>query len=487
MILLKKVNFSILKIFVSAIFLYLFLIILFYYLNIFNYSNEQSSLVFLHLSSIISFYYFWKKINWGTAKYDSFGSLIILISIIFRITSIIDTVFFNTRFDAWPPFVTIQSSLLFLHYKGEFITQLGILLMVSTWRISVNKLINHFSLSNILNYFISHDFKILYIFGLLFILIIKIFKINSIILEQLFYVINISTIASIYFILLLNNNLNKYAKLLFAFLLALPLFILSLNTGSKETMFLPLIPLLLIYIKYFKNLFSRITLLISIVVIISISQLYIVIVRQLTWADNVSISTKDLINGTFENFDSDLFFLGIEQISLRINPTLSHAITVGIEERDGILPKDIFYKIPYSFIPRIIWPNKPKILTGAEHTQRILQSNKDISEISTSTPAGFFTELYLGGGIAGLIFFSIFYGFLICKIQINILFKFPIEANFIYIFYVLYNSIRFDEFTISYAITGSILFYLNFMLLFIILFLFKKLFKNMNLNLIKSI
>ena len=197
---LKKVNLSILKIFVTAIILYLILIILFYYLNIFNYSNEQSSLVFLHLSSIISFYYFWEKISWGSAKYDSFGSLIILISIIFRISSIIDTVFFNTRFDSWPPFVTIKSSLLFLHYKGEFITQLGILLMVSTWRISVNNLINHFSLSNILNHFIEHDFKILYILGLLFIFLIRIFKIDSTILEQLLYVINISTIASIYFI-----------------------------------------------------------------------------------------------------------------------------------------------------------------------------------------------------------------------------------------------------------------------------------------------
>jgi hypothetical protein len=238
MTVLNKVNFSILKIFVNAIILYLFLILLFYYLNIFNYSSEQFSLVFLHLSSIMSFYYFWRNINWGIAKYDSFGSLIILISIIFRITSIIDTVFFNTRFDAWPPFVTIKSSILFLHYKGEFITQLGILIMVSTWRISVNKLINHFSLSNIFNYIIAPDFKILYILGLLFILIIKVFNIDSTILEQLFYVINISTIASIYFILLLNNILNKYAKILFAFLLALPLFILSLNTGSKETMFL---------------------------------------------------------------------------------------------------------------------------------------------------------------------------------------------------------------------------------------------------------
>ena len=33
--------------------------------------------------------------------------------------------------------------------------------------------------------------------------------------------------------------------------------------------------------------------------------------------------------------------------------------------------------------------------------------HKEITEITTSTPAGFFTELYLGGGIAGVIFFSI--------------------------------------------------------------------------------
>ena len=430
--------------------------------------DDQFALIGLHLIAALSFYIYWKREPWGSARYDSFGAAVLLLSIGFRVLAAFDTMFYGTRFDDWPNTILVDSSLISLYFKAEAICFFGVLLMVVTWRLTVGDKLERFSFLRWTDLSNMSYFKILYGLAVFTQVLIRGINIDFGALSQFFVLIYMAGVASIYFLARSNVKSNPSAWLIKAVLLSLPLSFLALTGGMKEYIFLPLVPSAIIAWLTFSGVTARFGMVIMGIIVLGFAQIYVFYVRETSWKiEDSSYSFTQLALGAFANLDEDLALMGINSIMSRINMSSPHAMTVALAERDGFIPVEIFGGIPAAFIPRILWPDKPILRPGAEHTQRIRGSTQDILDVNTATAAGFFTELYLGGGVLAFIFFSVLYGFLLGRIQLSILTQLPVAATAVFTYMMFYSAIRFDEFSIAYALTGMVMSYI------IMLFIFK--------------
>jgi len=456
-----------LKNFSYAVLLYFTAVIILITLSSTELLDDQFALICLHLCSALSFYIYWRHEPWGPSKYDSFGSVFLLLSIGFRCFSALDTLIYGTRFVMFPKTISVDSSILSLVIRAEIITQIGALLMVMAWRLTVGRSLWRFTFidfvgSNNMNYF-----KVLYILNLLTQFSFRIIGIDYQAFFQLIIILNFTGVASIYFLALSNIDSKRFSKLIKAFILALPLSFFALNTGMKESIFFPFIPVIVILWITYSHAFVRASIIMLSISVFAASQFYVNYTRENAWRNNQVISPFELIKGTLGNTDNYSMLIALNMIGYRVNPTGTHAITLAIADRDGFIPAEIFSGIPANFIPRILWSDKPILVPGQDHTQRILGNTADLSQVGfSSTAPGFFLELYLGGGILGLTFFSLFYGFLVGRIQLSILTRLPSSATDVFNFIMFYSAFRLDENTISYALSGIVLFYILMLFIF---------------------
>ena len=435
--------------------------------------DEQSVLIGLHLTAAFSFYHYWRCEFWGSAKYDCFGSAMLLISIGFRLICAFDTILFDSRFDAWPLSLSVSSSLLSLHLKGEVVTFFGTLLMVATWCATISESFSRFSFLHTTTIVDNRLFRALYALGLLTQGLIRIIGADFGAFAQLIEMLNSLAVASIYFLANSYPRAKSWNRIGMAFALGAPLSFLAMSHGMKSEIFFPFVPFAILTWITFSGTLTRLGFVLVGIFALSAGQVYTGYVRSTSWNSLApSYSTTDLIANTVANADADIAFFGFQSVMARINMTSTHAMTVALTERDGYIPFEIFSGIPASVIPRIIWPAKPILRPGAEHTQRIRGSVQNIEDVSSATAAGFFTELYMGGGIVGLLAVSILYGFLVARIQLSISTLLPESATLALSFLMYYNAVRFDENTIAYALTGLILSYVLMVVIFKLFALF---------------
>ena len=432
----------------------IYLIILFF-ISIIRYLNlidDYFTLILLYSSSIFFLYSFWKKYNWYNSKYDSFGIALILITLGFRVLYLLDTIIYGTRFDIWPPTVQIEKAIIYYYIKSELISNVGLYTLVLTWRSVCSKKLNYNSFTNI-NLKGKKLFWFIYLFSLVIQLSISLFDLELGSLAQFFSIFYSMGIGCVYFISKSENIKSlKIKNLIFAFFLAVPFSILALKSGLKEQIFFPMIPLSILIWLFFKSTLSRLFIITSFVFILAISQIYVTYIRYESWLGNRSISFNEIVENTIKNIDSDELFNYVDFIFSRLNLSSSHAVTVALKERDGIIPNEIFGVIPANIVPRFLWSNKPVINPGSTHTKRILNIKND--EIISASAPGFFQELYLGGGLVGLILSSFLYGYIVGKIQVFVERKLSLKAAVILSFMLFYLAIRFDESAVVYSFSN---------------------------------
>ena len=444
--------------------LYTTLILLISIFRYFNIINDYFTLIFLFTSSILFLYKYWRKQDWYNAKYDSFGSALVLITLFFRLIYLFDTIIYGTRFDIWPETVQINKPIIYYYIKSEVITILGLYILVSSWRyFSVKEL----KFSSFINAQIQEKniFRFIYFFSLLIQFSVTVVELQLGALTQFFSIFYSMGIASVYMIARGSDlKVLKVNNLVLAFFLALPFSVLALKSGLKEQIFFPMIPLSILVWQYFKSIFSRLVIMTSFIFILAISQIYVTYIRYEGWLGNRSISFNQVINNAFDDLDSEQLFSYVDFIFSRLNLSASHSVTVALKERDGIIPSEIFGVIPANIIPRFIWPDKPIISPGSTHTKRILNIKND--EIISASAPGFFQELYFGGGLLGLILSSFLYGLIVGKIQIYIEKRVSIKAAAILSFMLFYLVLRFDESAVVYSFSNLFFIFISLIITF---------------------
>ncbi len=430
-------------------------------------AQEIFSILGLHLASIVALYVFGKLEPWGGAKYHCFGGILLCFAIFFRWAAVLNILMYGLKLERWPLTIPVDGSYLRIIYTGEIITTFGILLLVAVWKITMESKIGKIASIESGARIKKYEASSLYILTLITQFLLRILHIDFGGMAQIVSALNFLGIVSIY-IFSINNNIGnvKFKAIIKAFFLALPLVILALKSGMKEAFLMPLIPMVYLLWNKWHSFKWKLLLIVCGSLILSLSQFYVKYLREESWGSHKEYSTIELLSGAGERITLPMLMNSSESMLSRIDLTLTHAFTVAIKERDGVKPIEVFASIPLIFIPRILWPEKPAFQPGSEHTRRILNSNISLSEISTATAAGFFTEYYLGGGLIALVLGIILYGYLVARLQIMSFSHLSFFGQYSFNLMLCYTAIRLDENSIIYSYAGVILFFLIAMLTF---------------------
>jgi hypothetical protein len=420
--------------------------------------SDNIFLSLVHIAGAVALGISWRMGRWGVARYDCFGSALLLVGIAFRIQALIDTLIYGTRYETLYryPNIPIPDDGINLLLKSEVITVSALLLVACSWRIKVGSHVEkHAFFKNTTNIPIKISLLI-YISAFLIDIARRLSGISFGPLEQAASLLFTAGVAAIYFIAV--QRTSSKGKLYLSIAMGLPLSALALNSGMKEEIFFPLIPTAIIFWANFRHWPLRISALGSAVILLAFSQLYVHHVREISWTNtgDLNIPTTTLVSSFINSLRDTSIIDALDQTSSRVNMTTAHAITTTLADNNKHEPFEVFGLIPASVVPRFLWPNKPIMQPGAMHTSRILGHSGHHSELRSATAAGFGAELYLGGWWVGVVLGAIFYGWIMATAQ-QWTFRFGQGfAHKTVCFIALYWTIRFDEKHVIYAYTSII-------------------------------
>ncbi len=348
--------------------------------------------------------------------------------------------------------VPLPANLTLLFLKAEALNHFGILLLVSVWRRVVGNQIDNFSFSNNYREVGRQLPRLVYTAALAIEIATRLAGQDFGALKQISSLTYQLGVVSIFFIASMQRN--RYGQVIIAVALAIPLVILALGGGMKEAILFPLVPAVLIIWFGFRSISFKTLAIIIGFVFLAYSQLYVRYVRDTTWGPiESSYSTVQLLEGFQEHLNHVTLVDGMESISSRINMTISRAITIAIADARGFEPYTIFGPIPASLIPRLFWPNKPVLMPGARHTLRIRNLNIPLTKAGSATAAGFFSELYLGGGFVGWLLGILIYAIMLGAVQRYALQTMKGFGHLALSFLTVYWALRFEEKAVVYAYT----------------------------------
>jgi hypothetical protein len=423
------------------------------------------ALPIIHLGSAISLLVFWKYMNWGKARYDVFGAALLLIYAMFKTQAALDGWVYGPRIDQFYRTVPLPEDLTWLFLKSESLNHMGILLLVAIWCRIVGKQIEQLSFLN--NYYQvnRHLPALVYAAAIVVELMRRAAGHDFGVLAQISGLTYQFGVVSIFFIASIQRW--RHRQVMLALMLAVPMVMLALGTGMKVNMIFPLVPAGLIIWFRFRSTGFKVAAVVLVFILLSFSQLYVHYVRMVSWGPGGSNYTNIQLLEGFEEYLKEVTLSdGMNSMSSRMNMTISRAVTVAIADARGFDPYNIFAPIPGSLIPRFLWPGKPVLQPGAQHTLRIHNINAPPTEAWSATAAGFFTELYLGGGVIGWALGVIIFAVLLARIQLYTLRRMPGFGHLALSFVAFYWALRFEEKHIVYAYT-ELLFTFVFLLLLI--------------------
>lgn len=420
--------------------------------------SDAACLAVVHAGSAMSLLTFWRLGRWGRARFDSFGAALLLLAVAFRLQALIDTWFFGTRVEEIYSYRTVPmpDDVLLLFLKAETITLVGLLLAACAWRMRVGLRVEAHSfllhvgsvpvLTAILAYLAALGVDVL----------VRVLGASFGALTMLSGTLFMVGVASIYFVAA--RRATGIGRVGVALAMALPMTLLALNKGMKTEMFFPMIPAAMLFWRAFPNIFARGAFVSFAVSALALSQIYVFYVREVAWTSEgiERVSPLVLVTGFLEELPSTNPRDALDSISARVNMTVSHAITVTLADHHGFEPGNVFGPIPATFIPRFLWPDKPVLMPGAQHTARIRGLDVPLTEIRSATAAGFTTELYLGGGWIGVVLGALVYGFLLASAQRWALRTSPGFGHLAFCFLATYWTFRFDENHVVYTYTGIV-------------------------------
>jgi hypothetical protein len=437
----------------SAILVYVFGVIL--ALGFYAIFDGEFWVVVLHLASSASFYLLWRRGYWGEARFDSYGAVVLLGAVGYRVVAIVDTLVNGIGIETWPPGVYAAEPWSVI-VRGEILTQLSIFLVVISWHWAIAR-------EPVQIGFLGKDGKrsnaaaagwVLYWIGVALQFGRYVFGMDYGAAEQIVRVFDLGAVAAI--VLIANSGSQGRAKLWLAFGLALPLSIAAVGSGMKENIIIPFVPPVLVLWIAFPSAKARAGMIVGGFLIMGLLQTFVAFARPLWWGET---NERASVQATVEMFRSGTsqqnIMQGMTGMFERLNTTNPHAWSVAIVDQSGNDPEEVFGPILYMFIPRFLWAEKPLAAPGANQTRRLLGLRPG-EEVTTSTAAGFGGELYIGGSWVGVVLGSIVLGLFLARIQHILASNGSGTGLSIYNMTLLLAALRFDEIHLLTFITGSV-------------------------------
>ena len=416
--------------------------------------NEDDWPILLHVAAMASIYFLWSRGKWGGSRFESYGAAILLSTLVFRLVAIIDTTIWGIQIDSWPPGIN-RDDPWWLMARGEAITQLSIIIVVSSWSLAIGgtSLRTGFIAPLGRKSNVALTAWVLYALAIAIETGRRIFELTYGSAETFLRVFYIGGVAAT--LLIANTRRGTRARIVWAAGLALPLSILAIGGGMKENILIPLIPTAALILTTARGWVARLGLLVAGILFVGLLQSFTTFARPILWSGAENVSIGRTIDEFQSEADPDSLSDGLRYALGRLNLTNSHAWTVAVVDGMGHDPEEVFGSALYVLIPRVVWPEKPLADPGGSHTRRVMGLRADQS-MQTSTAAGFGGELYIGGGWTAVALGSLFLGLFIAGSQRFLARSRNGAALAIYNMSLFLTALRYDETHLVPWIAGSI-------------------------------
>jgi hypothetical protein len=412
----------------------------------------------LHTAAIAAIYIFWRMTNWSGSRYYCYGAIALIYDGFTRFWGILDAIFYGTRIEFIPRPVPIPKQINLTLIQSEAISILGLLVLVSAWRLAIGENVDKTSLASVRSSERQKStFVIAYVFSLISELIISAFPslVSASGLSRAVGLVTMLGTVSIYFIG--KHSSSKASGLFLAIALGLPLAASRISSGMKSEMFFPLLPAAFLGWAAVRSTPLRLLAVATAVTVLALASNFVDFVRQEKWWGTSTAGGAELARGFVQNLSKYPISDGYNKIFARLNMTCPRFMTTTITNSYGFEPEKIIFPIPTTFVPRILWPDKPSLNPGGQHTNRIWRLNIPDNKAMSSTASGFFNELYLGWGYTALLAGSAVYGVAFALLQRVIFRQDPHFATMCLAFYGGFDAARLTEHHVVYAYTSIVL------------------------------
>jgi hypothetical protein len=199
----------------------------------------------------------------------------------------------------------------------------------------------------------------------------------------------------------------KIWRLLGVFLLSAPFIYASLGSGFKENVIFAVLPMGIVVWRESRTRRARITLLIVGALCIGVVTSYVQYFRARVWNRGDTSSIVEVAQGYIEQgrYQDDATE-GMPLFLARNDSMYPHGWSIDLGDSDQVTAGEIFAPLAYVFIPRALWPEKPDINPGGEHSERIW-GNHYLLVTNSATAAGLYPSFYMGGKYIGVIIGSV--------------------------------------------------------------------------------
>jgi len=360
----------------------------------------------------------WRLMRWSDpwARYFSFGAVLLLACALNRAFYIADYLLSGTRFHEWPFYA---SSPQFAVFKAEFMTVVGTLLTVLFWKLSGGAKVSPW----IVKENSGSSFRVMvvaYSFSLISMILAELQPQFAASLGQLLpTLLGIGLISS--YLIPLTRSRNAHARLLIVSILSIPFVVLASGTGMKENLILALLPMAISAWQRFRGLVFRGAMIIVALLVLGMITSYVNFYRDEVWIGHSNAQTDRVLEDFVQQVENDgvevTLGKSIPQFIGRSNASVHHGWAVAIADDRGYEPNLIFSPMIYVFVPRMIWPEKPLIRQGWEFSGMVFGTHYTTWSDS-STAAGLYPSLYLGGGWFSVICGAMVLGVLLGKLSL---------------------------------------------------------------------
>lgn len=408
-------------------------------------------LLFLSFWGSLCFFVLWRRIDWSGYRFMSFGPLFLLTSALFKLDSFLFILFYGNQLDEWPVHAT--DPLLSVAY-GQLIFVVGALVLVGTWL----AFRGHERSIEIISGW-RYDLPTLgfaYVIGAGTSLSIRVFDLNLLSLGAIVSVFYYLGPISILLISLGSPHRRTWQRcVLLPSVLSLPLIYAALHTGFKEHIMFSTLAILAGIFVVIKGKLARTVVCLMLGGLYVFMTAFVNIQRGANWEQQENLSVARVVDITADALRADNEFLGdtvrgalMRKYLLEINGW-SVDIVENIGHLEGFAPDRAFA----IFIPRILWAEKPQFRPGNDFTE--LMFGPELGETS-GTAAGFFSVLYLGSGVWGVLVYSMILGALYALSLAVVIRVGSSFAQVLFLFGSVYRALRLDEAWPVYEFAGLI-------------------------------
>ncbi len=358
----------------------------------------------------------WWTMRWPdqSARYLSFGAVLLLACVANRLLYLADFAFAGPRLDEWPfPAGNPESAF----FKGEVLTIGGSLISVLAWAATGGLRVSPTVILRRLDRF-RRQLLVIYVLSLFAVIAMQSLPGAAAALGLL-----LPTLQALGLVAAVLLPLAALKRALFiipsVLLLSAPFVLASAGTGMKESIILALLPVGAILWARVRGFYSRIIILSAAAVCISLITSYVGYFRDAVWRDHLgTVTTAQVLEEYVDEVQqvgaAETIADGWLKFMSRSNASISRAWAVAIADEQAMEPELVFGPLVYVFIPRVFWPDKPAIRQGWEFS-RLVFGPAYTAWSESSTAAGFYTSLYLGYGWIAFLGGAVFVGYLVAK------------------------------------------------------------------------